>query len=181
MNLEKGLKLEPRFLQKGKTRRQQSELQKEYNQVSGALKARERKAKERVLEYVDETSWTELLGEQARKLRLLVFESPSFFERALGKNERWGPDPPSWLKTLERPARWMWFAILFLGLAGCLAQGLRGPGWWIHALLVLYFAAALLVIPYKLRFAMPLVPTLCLFTGGLLQWIADRWRSKHAP
>ena len=85
-------------------------------------------------------------------------------ERALA--ERWGDPPPAWLAALRRPGRLLWLLLLGLGLPGVLLYGWRSPGHLLFALFVLYFFAALFVIPYKLRFAMPLIPVLCIFSAS---------------
>jgi arylsulfatase A-like enzyme len=103
---------------------------------------------------------------------LLASSTPSFFERALG--ERWGQPPPRWLEAMRVPGRIIWYALLGGCLGGMALLGWRSAGWLFLVLFVLYYGAALLTIPYKVRFAMPLVPTMCLFAGGFLEALRGR-------
>ena len=166
-NVEMGLRLEPRERQDVHERVQRAQLHIFYMQSAATYDEREALAKERVLTYLRRKPTSFVVGTQLRKLVALILHTPSFFERALV--ERWGDPPPTWLSALRRPARWFWYGLLLLGLGGVVTGLRRGPGWLLLALFVAYFTAALLVIPYKMRFVMPLVPILCLFAGAAVQ------------
>ena len=163
-NIEMGLRHEPREQQTPSERRERWNHHLLYMSVGPTYAEREAAAEERVREYVSERGIAALASQQWRKFTELIFVAPSFFERALA--ERWGDPPPAWLAALRRPGRLLWLLLLGLGLPGVLLYGWRSPGHLLFALFVLYFFAALFVIPYKLRFAMPLIPVLCIFSAS---------------
>jgi hypothetical protein len=165
-NLEMGILLEPRERQTPEEREARTTLHRLYADAGLTYEEREAASEERVWGHLERVGLPAVAGGQLRKLVLLLFDTPSFFERAL--TERWGDPAPLRLRILRWPGRVLWLALLGLGTAGVLMIGWRSPGHVLLALFALFFAAALLVIPYKLRFAMPLVPVLALFSAALL-------------
>jgi hypothetical protein len=145
---------------------------------------RERLARERTLAHVREVGAGQLLAAQARKLAALVFRKPSELEASLHREARWGDPPPRWLAALELPARALWYALLLLGTLGLALRAARSSGWLLLALFALGYLTALLFVPVKPRFALPLVPVLCLAAGAALEALGARiaraWMQRTA-
>jgi hypothetical protein len=141
---------------------------------------RERLARERTLAHVRAVGVPAQLRSQLSKLEKLLVRKPSEFEASLHREGRWGEPPPAWIAALEAPARAQWYAILLLGTAGLALAGRRSPGWTHLALFALAFGAALFLVPVKPRFALPLVPVLCLFAGAALERLVERLRLRRA-
>jgi hypothetical protein len=133
---------------------------------------REARSEERLAAHVHEVGWGTVVAGQTRKLGLLLFRTPSFFERAL--TERWGDPPPSWLAALRPLGRGLWLALLVLGPLAALLRARRSPADLLLLGFVLYYAVAVLAIPYKVRFLVQLFPVLALLTAALL---GDGWRA----
>ncbi|HED66928.1 MAG TPA: hypothetical protein ENJ09_15400 [Planctomycetes bacterium] len=174
-NIEMGVLLEPRELQTQAERLERAKLHQLYMGVGADYEAREAAAEERLREHLSTEGFGEVALEQLRKLGLLLFRAPSFFERAL--HERWGATAPLFLRLLRIPGRVLWFALLGLGLAGAVRFARRNEGFFLLFLFVLYYGAAVLAIPYKVRFLMPLVPPLALLAAAML----DRPRRVSEP
>ena len=128
------------------------------------IAAREEASKQRVMDFVAETSAGELVARQLEKLGWLARSSSSMFELALFV-DRWGAEPPALVRALRGPARWMWWGLLGLGLVGLCASLRSGAGYGLLSLLVAYLLLVLFLIPVKPRFAMPMIPLLCIFSG----------------
>jgi hypothetical protein len=143
---------------------------REYLEAGSTWDERERRARERTLAHIASTPPIELIGEQTRKLAWCLFRSRAFFEQSIGFRKRWGDPAPAALVSLRQPARILWYAILVLGTVGLGATALRSSGWFLLALFVIYFLGGLFLVPLKLRYAMPLVPPLCILSGAALEW-----------
>ena len=174
-NLEMGVKLQPRELQTDSERQDRADLHQLYMLAGETYEVREAAAEERLRAHVQETGLATVLAGQARKLTALVFRVPSFFERAL--TERWGDPAPPWLRALRWPGRVLWTVLVLGGLVGALATFRRSPGHLLLALFVGYYLTAALTIPYKVRFLMPLVPVLAVFTAEL----PSLWPRRERP
>jgi len=152
-----------------------------YFQAAPTPVGRERLARERVLAYVEEHGAGRVALAQAAKLGRLVAVGESAFEQSLTYRERWGPSPPGWLRALRMPGRLLWYAIWVLGLAGLALTLRRSPAWLLLALFTATILAAMLAVPFKIRFLMPLVPVLCLFAGAALDRGAGALRQRWRP
>jgi hypothetical protein len=141
---------------------------------------RERLSRERTLEHVRELGPARLLVQQARKLAALVFEKPAELEASLHREQRWGDPPPRWIAALELPGRILWYGLLVLGALGCALRGTRSPGWALLLVFSLLYLVSLLAVPVKLRFTLPLVPALCLFSAASIEELARRIRARRA-
>ncbi len=171
-NLEMGIVLEPRERQSDDERAERAHLHQLYMEAGETYEEREAFAEERTLAFVRERGFASVAVQQARKLALLLFDTPSFFERAL--DERWGDAAPGWLRALRLPGRALWTVLLLAGGTGAVCFFRRSPAFLVLALFTAYFAAAALVIPYKLRFLMPLVPVLALLAAAACESVARR-------
>jgi hypothetical protein len=98
----------------------------------------------------------------------MLLRERSFLEVSL-RDGRWGSAPPGWLALAARAGRALWYALWLLGPIGVVLVARRSPGWGLLALLAIYLAVALLAIPLKPRFAMPVVPLLCLFAAAAVE------------
>ena len=148
-----------------------------YFQAADTPEERERLARERTLVFLRSSSLPRIAVDQALKLAGLVLRGDSCLEQALTYRERWGAAPPAWARGLERFGRIEWYALWLLGLAGLALRAGRTPGWTFLALFALFFLAGLLLVPFKVRFALPLVPVLCLASGAMLETLQRRLRS----
>jgi len=135
---------------------------------------RERMAEERTRAYLAKTGWGTALVRQFPKLWKTLVSRDSSFERSLDRMQRWGPTPPGWLRAQELPGRLLWYAILVSGLVGAVALARRDLPWTMLALFVLGFLGILLLVPLKVRFALPLVPVLCVFGAGWIEGLMTR-------
>ena len=175
-NLEMGLLLEPRERQDVIERIDRAKLHETYMRAGDDYEVREAAARDRTLAYVDEVGLGSVARDQGRKLAYLLFATPSFFERALV--ERWGDPAPGWLRAAKVPGRCLWTLLVLLGPVGIALALRRAPGWILCGLFVGFFGAAALVIPYKVRFLIPVVPVLCLGLGSVVEasgrWVARR-------
>ena len=70
--------------------------------------------------------------------------------------------------------------LLALGLVGIVLMVFGSPGWLLLGLFVAYILLALFAVPMKIRYALPMLPTLCLFAGASVErvWVAARARAK---
>ena len=152
-----------------------------YFAAAEAPPERERLAHERTREFYRAQRLDTLLFHQAQKLFDLLVRGSSTFEQSLGFRERWGPAPPAWMRSAALPGRLLWYALLVLGLAGFIGRRTRDPAWVLLALFTLYFFTALLLVPIKLRFALPATLPLALFSGWTLTWLRDRARGRSRP
>ena len=137
-------------------------------------------APERALAYLRSRPPGEIVAEQSAKLWNMVVHSAAFLER-VERREAWGPQSQAWIHAANVIARGMWYALLVLGLAGVVLTIRRSAGWGLLGLLVLYFAGALFVASVKLRFAMPVVPVLALFSGSVIERVLLWARARAAP
>ncbi len=140
---------------------------------------RERLARERVLAHLRERAPLSVVFAQVGKLVRLVLYGESSFEQSLTYRRRWGDDPPGWLAALRLPGRILWYTLWILGLTGLVLMRWRSAGWLLLSLLTAYFLVALLAVPVKIRFLMPLVPVLCLFSGAALERGAELLRRRR--
>jgi hypothetical protein len=147
-----------------------------YFQAAQSPEERERLAKERTLAHLRATPLPRILLDQTRKLVSLVLRGDSCLEQSLTYRERWGPSPPGWLRALEPLGRVEWTALWVLGLAGLALCARRDAGWTFLALFAAFFLAALFLAPVKVRFALPLVPVLCLSSAAALEALGRRLR-----
>jgi len=142
------------------------EIDLDYWASSEDLAERERLARKRTLEYISETGILTVARMQLAKFWKLVSKKRSGFERSLHDFQRWGTSPPKALTRLESSARIAWFALWVLGLLGVVLLFRRSLGWNFLALLVMAYVIALIAVPVKIRFALPVVPLLVLFAAG---------------
>ena len=63
-------------------------------------------------------------------------------------------------------------------VVGAVLYGWREPGGRLLCLYLAYLVVALLVVPTKLRFAMPLVPVMCVFAGMAVGGLWDRLANR---
>jgi len=141
--------------------------------VPGCLVQREKLSRDRTLRFISSMPLTMLVNRQLKKFSSLIFKRKSAFESSLGHWQRWGNSPPLWISALEHPARCMWYILLVLALIGFFLFGWRNPGWGFLSLFTIYYILALLDIPATLRFAIQLVPTLCIFAAAAVSWGVD--------
>ena len=149
-----------------------------YFQAARTPDERERLAEERTLAFIRSSSLPRIVLDQARKLAGLVLRGDSCLEQALTYRARWGPAPPGWTRAVERFGRAEWYALWLLGIAGLALRAGRASGWTFLALFALFFLAGLLLVPFKVRFALPLVPVLCLASGATLEVLRSRLRRR---
>jgi hypothetical protein len=167
VNLDQGL-TEPRPSQKVK-----SHFWRDYFAQGGDLEKREQRSRQKVMQHLRSTTALELLSAQSEKLADMITRKPSSLEWAQ-ETSRWGGEPPAWLRAMNLPARFMWYGLLTLGLFGVGIRFHSSAGWALLSLVVAYFLAGLFAIPVKTRFAMPLVPILCLFAAAAVEWLVER-------
>jgi hypothetical protein len=146
---------------------QPSEIYAQYRRDANGVGSEEG-SRARVIEHLATQSSFQILGSQISKWMWMVGRSTSFLERSI-YNDRWGAEAGAGLRGLGILGRGMWYLIFALGMVGAAVHGMRSSGWGLLALVVLYFSVALLAIPIKVRFAMPLVPILCLFCGAMAE------------
>ncbi|MAB80053.1 MAG: hypothetical protein CMJ89_11940 [Planctomycetes bacterium] len=142
------------------------EIDRGYWIVSPDRAERERQAEERTLDYVTDTGVLRVGWQQLGKLWKLLAKKPSGFERSLNDFDRWGETAPVGLRSLELPARIAWYLLWVLGIAGVACLARKNPGWTFLALMSLGYFIALVAVPVKIRFALPLVQLLALFAAG---------------
>ncbi len=173
-NLELGLTLGP----ESENRQAAIESSLAYFTAADSPVERERLARERVLALLRARSLAStLLGQTGKLGRLLVFGA-SDLELALGPWRRWGERPPAWLRAAVVPDRLLRYALLGLGALGLALHGRRNAGWRHVALLAIYLALALLAVPFKFRFVLPLVPALALLAASVLERAPDLVRAR---
>ena len=142
---------------------------------------RESLARERTLAHVRERGYVGCLLDQIPKLARLVVQPEPAFEQAVSPRARWGEPAPLGLGLLVLPGRLAWWALLLAAAASFVPAVRRSPGWAVVGLFVLYMFAALLLVPVKFRFALPLLPALALFAGAALDlWAGRRSRNSVA-
>jgi hypothetical protein len=135
--------------------------------------AREAAARKRTLALLESRPVTETLSRQFEKLVWVVTDSETPLARALRK-ERWGPEPPGWISLADQLAWFHWFGLLILGTLGLLTGFWRGAGPLLLTAFTAAFVVAMLAVPLKLRFAMPLVPVLSVFAGLAVGLVTSR-------
>ena len=156
------------------------EISRTYRKQGETWNEREARARERTLAYIASVPLTQLVADQSRKLGWCLLVSEAFFEQSIGFRGRWGKPAPRWLQLLRPPARALWYATLALGLVGIVLMVFGSPGWLLLGLFVAYILLALFAVPMKIRYALPMLPTLCLFAGASVErvWVAARARAK---
>jgi hypothetical protein len=179
INLELGL------VRNDQTKQAKRAFWDEYFSENLSLQAREFRSRERVLQHLRSTSILALGSAQGRKLGNMMVSKEPYLERAQAVM-RWGKQRPAWLGALNDVGRVLWFTIIVLGLVGLATHVRKSVGWLLMGVVVGYFSLALLAIPIATRFAMPLIPVLCVFAGAAVEWGVDKSRapgpgeSRHA-
>ena len=156
------------------------EISRAYLEAGETWGERETAARERTLAYIASVPLTQLIADQTRKLGWCLLVSKAFFEQSVGFRERWGKPAPQWLQLLRPLARGLWYTTLILGFVGSVLMAARSPGWLLLALFTGYVLLALFAVPMKIRYALPMLPTLCLFAGASVErvWVVARARAK---
>lgn len=180
-NIELGIRLPTAGDPREMRRRNKRHYIREYMNVpveKGELELveREEMARKRTLDFIQEHSTLHLVNRQVRKYGRLWFTKPAFFEFLLKR--RWGKPPPDWLVSTRAPARTSWYVLLVVFAVGLWKRGREGPGLALLATFALYYLIALFVAPVKVRFAMQLVPVMCLFGGAALDRVVARSRER---
>lgn len=153
----------------------------EYVSPGRSITRREEAAHERTMRFVRSLPVTRLVRRQVEKFARLMIAEPSFLEMAEDEKDRWGDPPPSWISALLLPARGMWYALLALSMAGLAVRGWRGAPFLFLSVFTAYYVAAMLSVPVKIRFAMQLVPTLCVFAAAVVDHVIRKaYRRRRA-
>jgi hypothetical protein len=138
------------------------------------LVVRELEAKRRVLELLGELPVTTVLTQQVRKLWWLLIDTESYLDFALGKGERWGDPAPGWIQSLAKPSRILWNCLLILSCVGLVLTARKSAAHLFLATFCMYYFAGLLACPTSRRFAIQLVPTLCILAAAGIEHISRR-------
>ena len=176
-NLELGLVLPVEDHFDGEARR---ELTQKYKDAAGRPADREVASRVRVEQHLLDRKGP-IVVDQVRKLSRLVVMRPTSLEVSVTERLRWGPDPPVWLSWYAFFSRIVWIALWGLGLMGMARYA--GTSWsraFLGAFGV-YFLVSLLAVPVKPRFALPVVPVFCLFSGVLVQQLLFRRGGRRSP
>ena len=144
------------------------------------IQEREAIAREIFFDHWESAPVLDNAARQVRKLGWMVRAGRSMFDNA-SEFERWGPGRVSWIGALRTPARWLWWGVLGLGLAGVAALGWRERGALVLSSAVGFQAVVAFMIPAKPRFLMPAVPILVLFAAALLVMLWARARRAEEP
>ena len=158
-------------------RKPEYHVRKAYLDAADGPVRRERLSRERTLAYLRSTGPVEVFVTQCKKLGRMILLDPSFLDQSLTGRRRWGRSPPPWVRILQALARIEWYGIWLLGFLGIAwTWSRKSAGWMLLTVFTAYYALALLAIPLKTRFAMPLVPVLCLFAAAALEEAGHRLR-----